>query len=288
MIEWPDALVDVIARRRCVVMVGSGVSRNSTNNAGRRPPTWEEFLLSCSEQLGNPPVLTDLIRTRDFLSACEIIKRRMQVHAFVHKVQHEFQRPAYNFAEIHKNIYNLDVSIVASPNFDNIYETYASNISAGSVVVKDHTSGDIANYLLGGDTRLILKTHGSANTPQDVIFTRFDYAQARTKFTLFYEILKSLVLTHSFLFLGCGIDDPDIRTLFEDVQFAHARMPFHYMTVATDSVNEDVLEMTSDLMHVKFLKYSPEKNHEQLTSLLAKLVELVEERRTGIAPSRAW
>ena len=140
---------------------------------------------------------------------------------------------------VHEHIYNLDSSIVASPNFDDIYDTYARTTSFSTVVIKDHTSNDIANYLLGGECRLILKTHGSANNPQEIIFTRKDYAQARTKYVLFYEILKSLALTHTFIFLGCGTDDPDIRMLFEDIQFTHGRMPYHYMTLPKEEVHSD-------------------------------------------------
>ncbi|MCW0393955.1 hypothetical protein NB696_000367 [Xanthomonas sacchari] len=288
MIEWPTHLVDAIARRRSVVMIGSGVSRNSINDRGERPPTWEGFLRLCSSQLHDPPDLVKLIDERDYPTACELIKRRLGVGNFVKKVQKEFQQAAFRAAEIHKHLYALDSSIVASPNFDNIYETHASSVSAGSVVIKDHTSNDIASYLHGGDTRLILKTHGSANNPDDVIFTRFDYAQARTKYTLFYAILKALALTHTFLFVGCGIDDPDIRMLFEDIRFAHGRLPDHYMTVAEGSVPDEILTVTAEMMHVSFLKYSPEDNHAALTSSLAELVGQVDDVRTQLRATEKW
>lgn len=288
MISWPERLVNSIARRRCVVVIGSGVSRNSVNGFGKRPPSWEEFLRSCARRAPESEALARAIDGKDFLTACELIKRLVGVHEFVQFVQSEFQQPAYKHALIHEYIYGLDASIVASPNFDNIYETYASAVSAGSVIVKDHTSNDISSYLLGGDSRLIIKTHGSANNPQDVIFTRMDYAQARTKFMLFYEILKSLVITHTFLFIGCGVDDPDIRMLFEDVQFAYGRMPYHYMTLPRGDVHEDVLRVISELMHVSFLEYSGEHEHAELTNSLGDLVGQVEELREKVSLSRSW
>ncbi|WP_225561593.1 SIR2 family protein [Rhodanobacter sp. DHB23] len=242
----------------------------------------------CADKLADSVAINGSIDERDFLTACELIKRAMGVHDFVQVVQQEFQQPAYKHAKIHEYIYGLDVSVVASPNFDNIYETYASAVSAGSVVIKDHTSNDIGSYLLGGESRLIIKTHGSANNPQDVIFTRMDYAQARTKFMLFYEILKSLVMTHTFLFIGCGVDDPDIRMLFEDVQFAYGRMPFHYMTLPRGTAHADVLRVISELMHVQFLEYSSDDGHLELTGSLGELVERVEELRSEISLNRRW
>ncbi|MET3117983.1 hypothetical protein AAKU64_002207 [Undibacterium sp. GrIS 1.8] len=135
---------------------------------------------------------------------------------------------------------------------------------------------------------MLLKTHGSANTPQEIIFTRNDYAKARTKYVLFYEILKSLVLTHTFLFVGCGTDDPDIRLLFEDVQFAHGRMPFHYMTLPRDEVHPAVLEVASESMRLKFMEYSSDNGHEELTNSLKDLVKLVEDFRGQKATDLRW
>ena len=51
MIEWNAELIDAIARRRSVIVIGSGVSRNATNAAGVRPETWEGFLSIASQDL---------------------------------------------------------------------------------------------------------------------------------------------------------------------------------------------------------------------------------------------
>lgn len=288
MIAWDPQIIQAIARRRSVIVVGSGVSRNSVNKEGKRPPTWEGFLREASKALGSPAHVDTLIDERDYLTACEIVKRRMTSEAFVALVQREYQQPGYQKALVHEHIYNLDSAVVVSPNFDNIYDTYALSTSNGTLVVKDHTSTDIASYLGGGETRLLLKSHGSANNPANLIFTRTDYAEARTKHVLFYEILKSLVLTHIFLFIGCGIDDPDIRALFEDVQFAHARMPHHFMTMPSGEVNEEVMAIASDAMKVKFLQYSPDGGHAELTDSLGELVNLVDSSRDLRAADRKW
>ena len=44
MIEWPEKLVDSIARRRSVLFLGSGISANSENMSGKKPATWDAFL----------------------------------------------------------------------------------------------------------------------------------------------------------------------------------------------------------------------------------------------------
>ncbi|WEJ71433.1 SIR2 family protein [Pseudomonas sp. PSE14] len=289
MIDWPTGLVEAIARRRCVVMIGAGVSKNSENAQGKRPAAWEEFLRSCLQHIAGTEYVEELLERKDYLTACEIIKSKIGRDAFIDMVQAEYQRSGYQPAPIHKSIYELDVSIVASPNFDSIYDSYALGVSAGTLVVKTHVSEDIANYLHGGNTRLLLKTHGSANDPQSIIFTRKDYAEARTKYVLFYEILKSLALTHTFFFIGCGMDDPDIRMLFEDIQFAHGRMPFHYMTLPQGEAHQDLLAIASETMRIKFIQYSPESGHQELTDSLAELVERTDEYRgANLSLSQKW
>lgn len=290
MINWDyyRPLVKAIARRRSVIVIGSGVSKNSCNSEGKRPSTWEDFLKKLSQIIGDPSHIKEKINEKDFLTACELIKKAMGDERFRECVEEEYSTPRYSHARIHEYIYNLDSAIVASPNFDNIYDTYALNASKGTIIIRDHTCQDIIGFLSGGDKRLLIKTHGSATTEGGIIFTRKEYAEARTKYILFYEILKSLVLTHTFFFIGCGIDDPDIRLLFEDVQFAHSRMPYHYMTIPNGEVHEELLNITSETMKINFLKYSPDNNHEALTNSLEKLVVEVDNFREEISKNRNW
>lgn len=44
MIDWPEKLIESIARRRSVLFLGSGISANSQNATGKRPATWDVFL----------------------------------------------------------------------------------------------------------------------------------------------------------------------------------------------------------------------------------------------------
>lgn len=76
MIAWGDELVSAIARRRSVIMIGSGVSRNSTNADGKRPATWVDFLKSAAAKIDSP-VIAELIDQRDYLTACELIKKKV-------------------------------------------------------------------------------------------------------------------------------------------------------------------------------------------------------------------
>lgn len=44
MIDWPENLIDAVAKRKCVLFLGAGISANSCNDVGKHPATWESFL----------------------------------------------------------------------------------------------------------------------------------------------------------------------------------------------------------------------------------------------------
>src|SRR5690606_8630831 len=142
MIDWPDNLIDDIARRKCVLVLGSGVSKNSTNNAGVRPKDWKEFLEFANEKTNTKTEIKKQIRNGYYLTACELIKKDMGRDDFNTLVRTEFLTPAYNPADIHKFIFNLDSRIVITPNFDKIYDTYANTVSAGNIIVKRYDEPD--------------------------------------------------------------------------------------------------------------------------------------------------
>jgi len=288
MIAWEDVTVDSIARRRAVLVVGSGVSRNSTNDKGERPASWDGLLRQCSGEHGNPAHLLEVISRRDYLLGCQLLKRIMGRDKFVERVQTEFQLKRFKPAEIHKHLYELDVAITISPNFDNIYDDYCRQASFGSYVIKTHASTDTISYLNKCDVRLLIKSHGSANDPDDLIFTSEDYSRARTKYSLFYDVIRSLALTHTFIFVGCGVDDPDLRVLFEDIKFTYGRTPLHFMTIPTGEVAPEVLSELGNVMQVRHLTYSPDNGHRELTESLASLVQLVEQRRDLLSKGRNW
>lgn len=45
LMNWPDKLVEIIARRQCVLFLGAGLSMNSVDADGNHPKGWKDFLL---------------------------------------------------------------------------------------------------------------------------------------------------------------------------------------------------------------------------------------------------
>lgn len=287
MIEWPEDIVEDIARRRCVIVLGAGVSKNSTNAKGERPKDWKEFLLSSSQSIAGRTEVRKQIQSGDYLTACELIKNALGRDNFNTLIKKEFLTPQFHPADIHKHIYNLDSRIIITPNFDKIYDTYANATSHGSIIVKKYTETDIADCIRRPE-HLVIKIHGSIETPDQLIFTRKDYAQARTKHRDFYHLIDALTLTHTFIFIGCGTNDPDIRLILEDYSFKFAENKKHYIIMPSNAVNPKVRDIISDTMSLTPLLYDSSGFHAKLTESIETLVTLVENKRTEIAATLKW
>ena len=199
-------------------MLGSGVSKNSEGNGGVKPPTWREFLDEALAQV--PPKsrhISSALNSGDYLSACEWIKSRMDERWNPFLIS-KFLTPAYQPNRMHELIFDLDASVYVTPNFDKIFDTYVSERTDGTTIVKTYYDDDVQQLIRSGG-RLILKMHGTIDAPDRMIFGRGKYAEARVNYYQFYHLVDALLLTNTFLIVGCGLNDPDFQLLFENFAY---------------------------------------------------------------------
>lgn len=163
-------------------------------------------------------MIEEMLNLKDYLTACEVIVDTLGENDFGELTADEFRRPGYKPSKIHEAVYRLDSRLVLTPNIDKIYEQYAMNESHSTVVAKSYYESDVAKFLRTDDY-LIIRVHGYVDDSAKIIFTHKQYSEARCRYASFYRILDALMLTHTFVFLGCGISDPDIQLLLENTNF---------------------------------------------------------------------
>lgn len=287
-IEWSERLVTDIARQRAVIVIGSGVSANAMTTDGSFPPTWGEFLFKAYGEIKKKPKEIKYIKNAldryNYLGACSYIKTELGT-TWNTLLQNSFSKPRYNHAPIHEHIYNLDCRIIISLNFDKIYEDYAVKLSENTFVVKNYHDPDIRQTVAGNE-RYVIKPHGSIESQSKLIFTLEDYAEARTKHAGFYDILAALLHTHTFLFIGCGLSDPDLQIIFENYKYQQGESP-HFMTcpIGLHSNEKDLIQKTRG---INILEYSPKDKHKALTESVKKLAEQVSDVKQTLADTLSW
>lgn len=290
MICWPKSLISDLARRRSVLFLGSGISKNAKNAAGLHPKDWGEFLQEGASKVSSSSkkaLITKCIKNGDYLLACELLKKIMGRDDFVHLLKDEFLTPKFENAKIHEDIFLLDSRIVITPNFDKIYDVYADKESKGSIIIKNYYDDDIADHIRQRE-RLILKIHGSITTPDKLIFSRTDYSEARISYKHFYSILEALIATHTFIFLGAGLNDPDIKLLLEDYSFRYQNSQKHLFILPKQSLDREILKIHEENMNLKIITYDNKNNHQELLDSIGYLVKLVDAERQTLAKTYDW
>lgn len=290
--EWPVSLVRDIARRKVVIVIGSGVSRHALANDGfTRPPTWPRFLNKAMDDLGRSEEnrhISNAIDNGDLLHACEWLKNRYDEDwpAFLRA---QFSDPRYNPGDLHELIAFLDSRIVFSLNFDEIYENKSRDVNEASQFVKNYYDSDVCEFLRG-DNRYVVKVHGNISSPARLIFTQKDYAEARVKNSLFYSAFDAALMTHTFLFIGCGHDDPDVNLLLENQAFRvlpGTSEPHYFLT--HKSMSEDLKKSLRGNRNLKVLSYDKKDDvHSGLVDAIRELLSKVNEARESLSETTNW
>ncbi|MFL9599657.1 SIR2 family NAD-dependent protein deacylase [Aeromonas dhakensis] len=289
---WPPRLIEDLARRRTIIVIGSGVSRHAVAADGvTRPPVWKEFLesaISKYERNERTEHIYKAIESGDLLHACEWIKNKYD-EDWAAFLRSKFITPRYSSGKLHELIALIDTRVVFSLNFDDIYETKSREINDTSQFVKHYYDTDIVEFLRG-DSRYIVKVHGSLSSTSNLIFTQKEYAQARSKYSLFYNAFDAALMSHSFLFIGCGYSDPDINILLENQCFSTVQgsnNPHYFLT--GEGINNDLKNSLRNNRNLKTITYDPkDAQHSGLVDVISELYDKVGTKREELIETRNW
>lgn len=290
--EWPQNLVDDLARRRAILVLGSGVSRHGLGADGvSKPPVWKAFLSEGLREVSSASDcshIDEAIKNGDFLHACEWLKRKFDEN-WVAYLRRKFVAPKYQPGRLHELIARLDARVVFSLNFDEIYENKSREINETSQFVKNYYDDDVAEFLRG-EARYVVKLHGTLASPSNLIFTQEEYSRARAKFGWFYRAFDAALMTHTFIFVGCGYGDPDVNLLLENQAFEPVQgavNPHYFLT--SEGMSEDLTVSLRRNRNLKVLSYDKvDQDHSGLIRAFEDLYEKVEEARTELAENGNW
>ena len=284
MVNFNWELINDAANRRVVVFLGAGVSASAETRSGARIRQWGDFLKHAAGKISDEKgcaLALKLIEEKDYLLACEVIRRRLDSE-WVTVVQEEFAQVA-NPSALHKAIIALDQRILLTTNFDKLIETAWGEVNSASthypVVI---TKLDASAFRVFRDSRdYIVKLHGTVDDPNSFIFTKSEYIERAIGSWVYADFVSALLATHTLLFIGFSMADPAITSLVE----RHAsKLPDsrpHYI-IQPGPVEDDVVQINKELRRLFVIDYDPKDNHAQLAELVEELAAKVAQRRKEI------
>lgn len=174
----------------------------------------------------------------------------------------------------------MNQRIIVTTNFDLILETawqqYNPHATHAPQIITD-ISADIFK-ILRDDEAHIVKLHGSINEPKKLILSKSDYIQGAYGSWIYTTLFETLLLTHTFLFIGFSMNDPAISHLIEMYSHKYPNARPHYMFTSQKS-SEETNEISRQLRKIILLNYSPAKNHRGLVTALNNLSKDAVKRR---------
>lgn len=282
MIAWDPALIKELAARRCLIFFGAGASASCTATVGDGvPPNWEGLLKALRSKLppthADLPLVDELLATKNYLDAAEIILGGISHAAYVAAMREIFETPRYQESGIHKAILEIDPKIVITTNFDTIYDHYCRSGRAvdGYNIFKYHDPHLVSD--LRTPIRCVIKAHGCITHPDRMVLTRSQFFSAKQEAPHFFKVLDALFLTHTILFVGYGLTDPDIQLTLENANIAAPASHKHYFV--TESGTHASLKTAAERAYnIQFLEF-PAGAFGQLEASLEDLAERVKAHR---------
>lgn len=231
---WPESLVREIVEKRCLIHLGSGVSCQAVDQHGERPPSWERLLEQLRDNTldsdDSKALVTEFIAERRYLDAAEIIRLKGRAAEFNARIYSTFIQRNYLPSLSHELLVDIAPKIFVTTNYDTIVEGALIKASGHNSFTQFEYTRDGLLDAIRSPSTILIKLHGCAKYAAEIILSRSDYFKLRKKHAGLFDLVSALYRLNTVLFIGCGIEDPDINLILENNQIqADTRNPSYAM-----------------------------------------------------------
>ncbi|MDP4186543.1 MAG: SIR2 family protein [Bacteroidota bacterium] len=209
-------IIDANNDNRLAIFIGAGVSKNSETK-GLKLPTWQDLIDDLKKDL-------ELTSETDFLKIAQLYYLEFKEYSYLKKLKKYFPdsiRPS----SIHKQIFDLNPQVIITTNWDTILEkTIEENAYIYDVIRCDE---DLVKSTI---QKKVIKMHGDFKN-HNIVFKEDDYLNYQYNFPLIENYVKSILSTHTVLFLGYSYNDIDFKQIMKWLQNYSKVQPPRYLTV---------------------------------------------------------
>lgn len=289
---WPTVLIEALSRGECVLFLGAGFTKNATSKTGAEPVSWTELLTKLLDEIepkspsGRRSKLATSIaaqvRNGDLLWAAQALEseyatagRQADFKDIIAKTVDGPVSGKFQPGPAHQALVSLNARTLVTTNYDKVIERLFSD----GYSFLTYKSDNIAESIRTGRS-VVLKLHGTTDDPQGLILTRLDFADLRQHGRQALKVMEALTLTRTVLFLGYGLDDPDLHLILENQMRVSGSTPGHYLLAHARSVTDARRRVLSKAFGVDVIRYDGDYG-DGFISALDSLIAQVESARAG-------
>lgn len=279
-------LVSDIATRKVVIFVGAGASRWAKPHSGNSFKDWTKFLEHAAKSAS--PRIRKLVNERlvakDYLIASELLKSNL-ADKWTGILEAEFQQAA-DVSRLHQAIIALGQRVIVTTNFDKLIEK-AWNDAKITHYPKVITKIDQQAFKLFRDNEsYLIKIHGSIDEPENIVFDKTSFQRAAFSNRFYQDLIQTLLLTHTFLFIGFSMDDPAVSLLVESHAYRYSDTRPHYAFVSGKPQTE-IDGLSKSIRKLFVLRYPDADGHIDLAIQLEELAKQGAARRKELSVTPA-
>ncbi len=216
-IRPPDLLVRQLREGRVVLFVGAGLSAQ----AGL--PTWRALLkdvveATIQETHPTPEARAELGRMLEdgkLLEIADHCKDRLGPGGYTSFLAERLADAGRPVPEVHRLAMRLPFAAWVTTNYDKLLERAFAETRGGLPKTLTSRDTEALGRLLFDSAPFILKAHGDLDKPDSLVFTSRDYRDLIHGNAAFSTAFSAILLTHSLLFVGYSLGDPDFNLLMD-------------------------------------------------------------------------
>ncbi|MCD7892382.1 MAG: SIR2 family protein [Erysipelotrichaceae bacterium] len=218
-----------LKHEKLVIFVGAGVSKNSN------VPTWGQIVRKYAQKLNY---------TKDVLSTDDYLKIPQYFYSYDqskhHKEYYNILNEAFN-QDFKPNILNdliasFNAQHIITTNYDHLLDNYNYE------VIKNDS-----DLLKATSSHYLIKMHGDIDDITQIIFKEDDYLSYSQTHSLMELFIKSLLIDHTFLFVGYSLNDYNLKTFLNWIDYlgrqnnVKEHMHSHYLITTDILPSQDYL-----------------------------------------------
>lgn len=199
---------DELSNDRLILFVGAGVSQSSGL------PSWQELVTKLADKANIE--ITSKLNAEQLLDVSEQCREQLS-NTFANTLRDLIKTPDGKFfpSIIHYLLSVLPINTIVTTNFDDLLEKSLLRIKKTAFAI--HNAFDVARAPIKDQVN-VLKIHGDAQKPSDIIFTKKDYENYFERRPAVSALLKGYFLNRTFLFIGYSLRDPNLNIILDEVK----------------------------------------------------------------------
>lgn len=242
-------------QNRLAIFVGAGVSKTS-NNASVSMPDWNELIKKLKDELGFSE--SNYKNENDNLRIAQLYYINFGKKAYYDNII-KYITDSANPSSVHKQIFSLYPNCIITTNWDTLLErTNDDNGYAYELIRNDK------ELLKATSPYKIIKMHGDFKL-KNIVFKESDYLEYQTNFPLLENFIKSVLCTHTTLFLGYSYNDINLKQIINWINASSKSSPPMYFFTSVYNKNQ---EQYLESFGMKTIYYQNDNNIDDFEEVL--------------------